>query len=211
MCKIFRKNNEKVRIIKSRRLIDLQKIIDPGKHDIYNIVIHPDLSNLYSTVEGILEVINQYDDKVYVELYREYRRNYSVYDKIPNLLLYQIFKAVSKLDYDPVYNSKIRHFMPGKDIYESLPIEFRLPLSTESKFRDMYSRSYTYLSQGSPTVDEYIDIIRFYYIQDWETMSSLLSEAMKEYIHTCLNSILSFTPEENIQIVKNIIERVSEE
>lgn len=210
MCKLFRRK-KKVRIIKSKRLIDLQKIINLGKHDIYNIVIHPDLSNFHSTVEGILEVINQYSDKVYIDLYQEYHRNYSIYDRVPNLLLYQVFKAVSKLDYDHVYDSKIMYFMPGKDIYETLPMEFRLPLGTESKLRDMYSRLYTYLSQNRPTVDEYIDTIRFSYTQNWEAMSSLNSEAMKDYLHTCLNLILSFTPEENIQIVKNIIERVSEE
>lgn len=87
MFNLFRKK-KKIRVIKSRRLITLQKL--EGMEDTFNIAMHFELEDFHSRVQTILNELHIYDDRVYVNAYKEYQDHYKVYDRVPDLLLYKI-------------------------------------------------------------------------------------------------------------------------
>ena len=58
--------------------------------DTFNIAMHFELEDFHSRVQTILNELHIYDDRVYVNAYKEYQDHYKVYDRVPDLLLYKI-------------------------------------------------------------------------------------------------------------------------
>ena len=70
MFKFFRKK-KKVRVIKCSNLFKLQKI--EGLDNSYNITISSYLQDFQVRVQSILNELHIYDDRVWIEAYREYQ------------------------------------------------------------------------------------------------------------------------------------------
>lgn len=210
MFKFFRKK-KKLRVIKCSEFIKLRKI--EGLNNSYNIILSSYLQDFQGRVQTILNELHIYGDLVWIEAYKEYQKNYKVYDRIPDLLLYKIpvFFASSypgigvNTDKDFVF----RYYIPDQSYYEALPDEFKLNW-IEDEFKTMYSRVYGYLPEGKVTVDEYIQIIRFNYCKNWDIIRNNPSSILN-YFNECMDIIVSFTDEDCLVTVSNIISRCAEE
>lgn len=210
MFKFFRKK-KMVRVIKCSNLFKLQKI--EGLDNSYNITISSYLQDFQVRVQSILNELHIYDDRVWIEAYREYQKHYKVYDRVPDLLLYKI-PVLFALSY-PEIKTKMdkdftfRYYIPDQSHYEALPDEFKLDW-IENEFKTLYSRIYGYLPEGKVTVDEYIRIIRFNYCKNWDILRSN-SSSIHNYFDECMDIIMSFIDEDCLVTVSNIIERWAEE
>ena len=194
MFKLFRKK-KKIRVIKSRKLITLQKL--EGMENTFNVAMHFELEDFHSRVQTILNELHIYDDRVYVEAYKEYQDHYKVYDRVPDLLLYKIpvlfANSYPGIEVQTDKEFAYRFYIPDTSYYEALPKEFRLKDWIEDNFKMVYSKVYPYLPDSKVSVNEYVDIIRF------------------NYFNECMNIIMSFADEDCLVVVSNIIERCAEE
>lgn len=210
MFKFFRKK-KMVRVIKCSNLFKLQKV--EGLDNSYNITISSYLQDFQVRVQSILNELHIYDDQVWIEAYREYQKNYKVYDRVPDLLLYKI-PVLFALSYPEIKTKTdkdftFRYYIPDQSYYEALPDEFKLDW-IEDEFKTLYSRIYGYLPEGKITVDEYIQIIRFNYCKNWDILRSNPS-SIHNYFEECMDIIMSFIDEDCLVTVFNIIERWAEE
>ena len=211
MFKFFRKK-KKVRVIKCSNLFKLQKV--EGLDNSYNITISSYLQDFQGRVQTVLNELRIYDDRVWIEAYLEYQKNYKVYDRIPDLLLYKIpvlfansYPGIeAQTDRDFAY----RFYIPDDSYYEALPKEFKLNPEIEDNFKSMYSKVYGYLPERKVTIDEYIQIIRFNYCKNWDILRSNPS-SIHNYFDECMDIIMSFIDEDCLVTVSNIIERWAEE
>lgn len=182
--------------------------------DTFNIAMHFELEDFHSRVQTILNELHIYDDRVYVNAYKEYQDHYKVYDRVPDLLLYKIpvlfansYPGIeAQTDKDFAY----QFYIPDMSYYEALPKEFRLNEEIEDEFKTLYSRIYGYLPEGKVTIDEYIQIIRFNYCKNWDILRSNPS-SIHNYFDECMYTIMSFIDEDCLVTVSNIIERWAEE
>ena len=210
MFKFFRKK-KMVRVIKCSNLFKLQKV--EGLDNSYNITISSYLQDFQVRVQSILNELHIYDDRVWIEAYREYQKHYKVYDRVPDLLLYKI-PVLFALSY-PEIKTKMdkdftfRYYIPDQSYYEALPDEFKLGW-IEDEFKTLYSRIYGYLPERKVTIDEYIQIIRFNYCKNWDILRSNPS-SIHHYFDECMDIIMSFIDEDCLVTVSNIIERWAEE
>lgn len=210
MFKFFRKK-KKVRVRKCSNLFKLQKI--EGLDNSYNITISSYLQDFQVRVQSILNELHIYDDRVWIEAYREYQKHYKVYDRVPDLLLYKI-PVLFALSY-PEIKTKMdkdftfRYYIPDQSYYEALPDEFKLGW-IEDEFKTLYSRIYGYLPERKVTIDEYIQIIRFNYCKNWDILRNNPS-SIHNYFDECMDIIMSFIDEDCLVTVSNIIERWAEE
>lgn len=209
MFKFFRKK-KKVRVIKCSNLFKLQKI---EGLDSYNITISSYLQDFQVRVQSILNELHIYDDRVWIEAYREYQKHYKVYDRVPDLLLYKI-PVLFALSYPEIKTKTdkdftFRYYIPDQSYYEALPDEFQLG-RIEDEFKTLYSRIYGYLPERKVTIDEYIQIIRFNYCKNWDILRSNPS-SIYNYFDECMDIIMSFIDENCLVTVSNIIERWAEE
>lgn len=210
MFKFFRKK-KMVRVIKCSNLFKLQKI--EGLDNSYNITISSYLQDFQVRVQSILNELHIYDDRVWIEAYREYQKHYKVYDRVPDLLLYKIpvlfalFYPEIKTKTDKDFT--FRYYIPDQSYYEALPDEFKLGW-IENEFKTLYSRIYGYLPERKVTIDEYIQIIRFNYCKNWDILRSNPS-SIHNYLDECMDIIMSFIDEDCLVTVSNIIERWAEE
>lgn len=210
MFKFFRKK-KMVRVIKCSNLFKLQKI--EGLDNSYNITISSYLQDFQVRVQSILNELHIYDDRVWIEAYREYQKHYKVYDRVPDLLLYKI-PVLFALSYPEIKTKTdkdftFRYYIPDQSYYEALPDEFKLGW-IEDEFETLYSRIYVYLPERKVTIDEYIQIIRFNYCKNWDIIRSNPS-SIHNYFDGCMDIIMSFIDEDCLVIVSNIIERWAEE
>jgi hypothetical protein len=210
MFKFFRKK-KKVRVIKCSNLFKLQKI--EGLDNSYNITISSYLQDFQVRVQSILNELHIYDDRVWIEAYREYQKHYKVYDRVPDLLLYKI-PVLFALSYPEIKTKRdkdfiFRYYIPDQSYYEALPDEFKLDW-IENEFKTLYSRIYGYLPEGKVTIDEYIQIIKFNYCKNWDILRSNPS-SIHNYFDECMDIIMSFIDEDCLVTVSNIIERWAEE
>lgn len=211
MFNLFRKK-KKIRVIKSRRLITLQKL--EGMEDTFNIAMHFELEDFHSRVQTILNELHIYDDRVYVNAYKEYQDHYRVYDRVPDLLLYKIpvlfansYPGIeAQTDKDFAY----QFYIPDMSYYEALPKEFRLNEEIENNFKSMYSKVYPYLPDSKVSVNEYVDIIRFNYCKNWDVLWNN-PQSIGNYFDECMDIIMSFADEDCLVVVSNILERCVEE
>lgn len=210
MFKFFRKK-KKVRVIKCSNLFKLQKI--EGLDNSYNITISSYLQDFQVRVQSILNELHIYDDRVWIEAYREYQKHYKVYDRVPDLLLYKI-PVLFALSY-PEIKTKMdkdftfRYYIPDQSYYEALPDEFKFGW-IEDEFKTLYSRIYGYLPERKVTIDEYIQIIRFNYCKNWDILRNNPS-SIHNYFYECMDIIMSFIDEDCLVTVSNIIERWAKE
>lgn len=210
MFKFFRKK-KKVRVIKCSNLFKLQKVEDLDNS--YNITISSYLQDFQVRVQSILNELHIYDDRVWIEAYREYQKNYKVYDIVPDLLLYKI-PVLFALSYPEIKTKTdkdfiFRYYIPDQSYYEALPDEFKLDW-IENEFKTLYSRIYGYLPERKVTIDEYIQIIRFNYCKNWDILRNNPS-SIHNYFDECMDIIMSFIDEDCLVTVSNIIERWAEE
>ena len=211
MFKFFRKK-KKLRVIKCSNLFKLQKI--EGLDNSYNITISSYLQDFQVRVQSILNELHIYDDRIWVEAYREYQRHYKVYDRVPDLLLYKI-PVLFAMSYPGIESQTdkefaFRYYIPDQSFYEGMPSEFQLNPEIEDNFKSMYSKVYGYLPEGKVTIDEYIQIIRFNYCKNWNILRNNPS-SIHNYFDECMDIIMSFIDEDCLVTVSNIIERWAEE
>lgn len=210
MFKFFRKK-KKLRVIKCSEFIKLRKI--EGLNNSYNIILSSYLQDFQGRVQTILNELHIYDDLVWIEAYKEYQKNYRVYDRIPDLLLYKIpvffTSSYPGIGVNTDKDFAFRYYIPDQSYYEALPDEFKLNW-IEDEFKTMYSGVYGYLPEGKVTVDEYIQIIRFNYCKNWDIIRNNPSSILN-YFNECMDIIVSFTDEDCLVTVSNIISRCAEE
>lgn len=195
MFKFFRKK-KMVRVIKCSNLFKLQKV--EGLDNSYNITISSYLQDFQDRVQTVLNELHIYDDRVWIEAYREYQKHYKVYDRVPDLLLYKI-PVLFALSYPEIKTKTdkdfiFRYYIPDQSYYEALPDEFKLGW-IEDEFETLYSRIYVYLLERKVTIDEYIQIIRFNYCKNWDILRNNPS-SIHNYFDECMDIIMSFIDED---------------
>ena len=211
MFKFFRKK-KKLRVIKCSDFIKLRQV--EGLENCYNITLSSYLQTFQGRVQTLLNEFHIYDDRIWVEAYREYQRHYKVYDRVPDLLLYKIpvlfansYPGIeAQTDKEFVY----QFYIPDMSYYEALPKEFRLNEEIEDNFKMMYSKVYPYLPDSKVSVNEYVDIIRFNYCKNWDVLWNN-PQSIRNYFDECMDIIMSFADEDCLVIVSNILERCAEE
>jgi hypothetical protein len=211
MFKFFRKK-KKLRVIKCSDFIKLRQV--EGLENCYNITLSSYLQTFQGRVQTLLNEFHIYDDRIWVEAYREYQRHYKVYDRVPDLLLYKI-PVLFAMSYPGIESRTdkefaFRYYIPDQSFYEGMPSEFQLNPEIEDNFKSMYSKVYGYLPEGKVTIDEYIQIIRFNYYKNWDVLWNN-PKAIRNYFDECMDIIMSFVDDECMVTVTNIITRCAEE
>lgn len=211
MFKFFRKK-KMVRVIKCSNLFKLQKV--EGLDNSYNITLSNYLQDFQDRVQTVLNELHIYDDRVWIEAYREYQNHYKVYDRVPDLLLYKIpvlfANSYPGIEAQTDKEFAYQFYIPDISHYEALPKEFRLNEEIENNFRTMYSKIYPYLPDSKVSVNEYIDIIRFNYCKNWDVLWNN-PQSIRNYFDECMDIVMSFADEDCLVIVSNILERCAEE
>lgn len=211
MFKFFRKK-KKLRVIKCSDFIKLRQV--EGLENCYNITLSSYLQTFQGRVQTLLNEFHIYDDRIWVEAYREYQRHYKVYDRVPDLLLYKI-PVLFAMSYPGIEAQTDKEFayqfyIPDMSYYEALPKEFRLNEEIEDNFKSMYSKVYPYLPDSKVSVNEYVDIIRFNYCKNWDVLWNN-PQSIGNYFDECMDIIMSFVDEDCLVVVSNIIKRCAEE
>ena len=126
--------------------------------------------------------------------------------KIPVLFANSYPGIEAQTDRDFAY----RFYIPDDSYYEALPKEFKLNEEVEESFSTIYSRVYPYLPDCKLSINEYVDIIRFNYCKNWDVLRNN-PQSIKNYFDECMDIIRSFTDEDCLVVVSNILERCAEE
>lgn len=100
MFNLFRKK-KKIRVIKSRRLITLQKL--EGMEDTFNIAMHFELEDFHSRVQTILNELHIYDDRVYV------MRTKNTKTITRYMIEYQTYCSIKYQYYLLIHTRELRH------------------------------------------------------------------------------------------------------
>ena len=139
MFKFFRKK-KKLRVIKCSDFIKLRQV--EGLENCYNITLSSYLQTFQGRVQTLLNEFHIYDDRIWVEAYREYQRHYKVYDRVPDLLLYKI-PVLFAMSYPGIESRTdkefaFRYYIPDQSFYEGMPSEFQLNPEIEDNFKSIW-------------------------------------------------------------------------
>lgn len=166
----------------------------------------------YHTLQAIMRKSGIFDENLYFDLYREYRRHYVIYDVVPSLLRYKIPLIFSGRYPNNLFDNQFtfEELIPNTLVYHSLPEKFRLPESLEKILLEVRKRVSAYIDQDGISDQGYRDLVRMNFVKQWDVFRKDPS-LIDCYMDAQLGMLHMWARIENKTIVKNIIERTQDE
>lgn len=165
----------------------------------------------YNTLQAIMRKSGIFDENLYFDLYREYRRYYAIYDVVPSLLRYKLPLIFSGRYPKNLFDNQFtfEELIPKHSVYRSLPENFRLPESLEKILLEVRKRVSAYIDQEDISDQGYMDLVRMNFVKQWDVFRKDPS-LIDCYMDAQLGMLYMWARVENKTIVKNIIERTLE-
>lgn len=167
----------------------------------------------YQTLQAIMRKSGIFDEHLYFDLYKEYRKHYVIYDIVPSLLRYKIplifsgrYPKTKTID----NQFTLEELIPNALVYHNLPEIFRLPESLEKILLEVRKRVSAYIDQDGISDQGYRDLVRTNFVKQWDVFRKDPS-LIDCYMDAQLGMLYMWARVENKTIVKNIIERTQDE
>ena len=160
-----------------------------------------------------------FEEKLYFDLYEEYKKHYLVYDLVPALLEYKVVLVFGRRFPTQNFSNDFLfgYLIPGALTYRKIPHSLELPDEQEALLVKLWQRVKSYLDD--PIRDEEVGIIdddrfklfiRTNFLKQWETFKKH-PYMIDIYMENQMNTLYGWAKVENKTIVRNIIERTQDE
>lgn len=166
----------------------------------------------YNTLQAIMRKSGIFDENLYFDLYREYKKHYVIYDVVPSLLQYKVSLIFSGRFPGILFDNQFtfEELVPNACVYHKLPNKFKLPENLEKTLLEVKNRVSAYLDTWDISDNVYRDLIRMNFVKQWDVFKRH-PELIDIYMENQLGILVSCASPENKTIVKNIIERTLED
>lgn len=160
-----------------------------------------------------------FEEKLYFDLYEEYKKHYLVYDLVPALLEYKVVLIFgNRFPTQNLSNSFLfRYLIPGELTYRKIPHSLELPDIQEDLLVKLWLRVKSYLEdsirngeEGIIDDDRFKLFIRTNFLKQWDVFKKH-PYWIDTYMENQMNALYRWAKVENQAIVKNIIERTQDE
>ena len=173
-----------------------------------NIIFSKELpSDILMLIDDIVVNNMLYDDKVYKAVYKEYKKNYLVYDKFPYLLYFRI-PIVIQAQY--VHKSLIepKHFLWSiTSINNSVPKAFRIPEFTKNLIMECLQKSSAYMATKEKIDEEDFEkYLEFKFLSEWPTYIKNPDKYVTVFSNVIFSKLIK-AGGNHYKTVSNVIER----
>ena len=159
-----------------------------------------------------------FEEKLYFDLYEEYKKHYLVYDLVPALLEYKVVLVFGRRFPTQNFSNSFLfgYLIPGTLTYRKIPHSLELPDIQEALLVKLWLRVKHYLDDSlndeneGITDDRFKLFIRTNFLKQWETFKKH-PYMIDIYMENQMNTLYGWAKVENKTIVKNIIERTQDE
>lgn len=160
-----------------------------------------------------------FEEKLYFDLYEEYKKHYLVYDLVPALLEYKVVLVFGRRFPTQNFSNSFLfgYLIPGTLTYRKIPHSLELPDEQEALLVKLWLRVKHYLDDsihdedvGIIDDDRFKLFIRTNFLKQWETFKKH-PYMIDIYMENQMNTLYGWAKVENKTIVKNIIERTQDE
>lgn len=171
-----------------------------------------DINIVYYTLQAVMKKSGIFNENLYFDLYREYKKHYVIYDVVPSLLQYKVSLIFSDRFPGILFDNQFtfEELVPNACVYHKLPNKFKLPENLEKTLLEVKNRVSAYLDTWDISDNVYRDLIRMNFVKQWDVFKRH-PELIDIYMENQLGILVSCASPENKTIVKNIIERTLED
>lgn len=171
-----------------------------------------DINIVYYTLQAVMKKSGIFNENLYFDLYREYKKHYVIYDVVPSLLQYKVSLIFSGRFPGILFDNQFtfEELVPNACVYHKLPNKFKLPENLEKTLLEVKNRVSAYLDTWDISDNVYRDLIRMNFVKQWDVFKRH-PELIDIYMENQLGILVSCASPENKTIVKNIIERTLED
>lgn len=171
-----------------------------------------DINIVYHTLQAVMKKSGIFNENLYFDLYREYKKHYIIYDVVPSLLQYKVSLIFSGRFPGILFDNKFtfEELVPNALVYYKLPDKFRLPENLEKTLLEVKNKVSAYLDTWDISDNDYRGLIRMNFVKQWDVFKRH-PELIDIYMENQLGILVSCASPENKTIVKNIIERTLED
>ena len=171
-----------------------------------------DINIVYYTLQAVIKKSGIFNENLYFDLYREYKKHYVIYDVVPSLLQYKVSLIFSGRFPGILFDNQFtfEELVPNACVYHKLPNKFKLPENLEKTLLEVKNRVSAYLDTWDISDNVYRDLIRMNFVKQWDVFKRH-PELIDIYMENQLGILVSCASPENKTIVKNIIERTLED
>lgn len=171
-----------------------------------------DINIVYYTLQAVMKKSGIFNENLYFDLYREYKKHYVIYDVVPSLLQYKVSLIFSGRFPGILFDNQFtfEELVPNACVYHKLPNKFKLPENLEKTLLEVKNRVSAYLDIWDISDNVYRDLIRMNFVKQWDVFKRH-PELIDIYMENQLGILVSCASPENKTIVKNIIERTLED
>lgn len=176
--------------------------------------------NIRKLEAGLRIILFQYGNKgsdaIYLDIYKEYKENYWVYDLFPELLVCVVPRLIHNRGLnisDDVYS---RYLLVRSLSYQLLPDRLKLPEKLEELLIDLFERTSGYRTMGAKNAidkTEFIDMIRSHYLAMWKYIiyDGNFKTPIDLLIRNETNWLTSLATKDGEIATRNVIQRTIEE
>lgn len=194
------KFKKKTQLVHCEELISLKPLEGTN---FTNIIVKDKPFNEY--IQDLLISLKIYDDALYIELYKEYIKDFTVYDLVPSLLYFKI-NPLFKKAYPEENIPDIFLLSIVEKFYEKLPSIFKLT-KTHLEIVTVYSKIKGFLSSEAPSVEYFEKVIKYQYVSMWDSIQEDTVKYVRLFLNGCMEIILKYIIPDNHNIVVNMINR----
>lgn len=171
-----------------------------------------DINIVYHTLQAVMKKSGVFNENLYFDLYREYKKHYIIYDVVPLLLQYKVSLIFSGRFPGILFDNQFtfEELVPNALVYYKLPDKFRLPENLEKTLLEVKNKVSAYLDTWDISDNDYRGLIRMNFVKQWDVFKRH-PELIDIYMENQLGILVSCASSENKTIVKNIIERTLED
>lgn len=171
-----------------------------------------DINIVYHTLQAVMKKSGVFNENLYFDLYREYKKHYIIYDVVPSLLQYKVSLIFSGRFPGILFDNQFtfEELVPNALVYYKLPDKFRLPENLEKTLLEVKNKVSAYLDTWDISDNNYRELIRMNFVKQWDVFKRH-PELIDIYMENQLGILVSCASPENKTIVKNIIERTLED
>lgn len=171
-----------------------------------------DINIVYYTLQAVMKKSGIFNENLYFDLYREYKKHYVIYDVVPSLLQYKVSLIFSDRFPGILFDNQFtfEELVPNACVYHKLSNKFKLPENLEKTLLEVKNRVSAYLDTWNISDNVYRDLIRMNFVKQWDVFKRH-PELIDIYMENQLGILVSCASPENKTIVKNIIERTLED
>lgn len=171
-----------------------------------------DINIVYHTLQAVMKKSGIFNENLYFDLYREYKKHYVIYDVVPSLLQYKVSLIFSGRFPGILFDNQFtfEELVPNACVYHKLPNKFKLLENLEKTLLEVKNKVSAYLDTWDISDNAYRDLIRMNFVKQWDVFKRH-PELIDIYMENQLGILVSCASPENKTIVKNIIERTLED